>query len=78
MSNKRRFAFATTLPPGGRAGENLYPSVLGGQRLQQLELPKEILAAVTQNRLSAAATVIAPSNLAEVRAKLKARKPKLG
>ena len=63
---------------GTNTGENLFPRVLRGRPLQQLALPQQFLNAAIQNRVADSADKVVPSNLAEVKAKLKARKQKLG
>lgn len=56
--------------------QNAYPLVLGGRQMKQLELPREFLTMPRKQRQ--AGTVVTPSNLAQVRATLKARKQNLG
>lgn len=84
MSFKRRDASDFARVPASpkktsepRMLQNAFPRVLGGQPLQQLELPREFLSKPSEKRSTVSATV-KPSNLAEVRAKLAARKSKLG
>ena len=85
MKSKRRdtMNFATTLgSPRKRtvshSGQNAFPLVLGGRPIQQIPLPSQFLVLRPENRQVGSLTVVKPSNLAEVRAKLKARKQKLG
>lgn len=52
---------------------NAFPSVLKGHAIQQLNLPQELLSSIGHSK-SYAATTVKASNLAEVRAKLKAGK----
>jgi hypothetical protein len=80
MSSKRRDTLDLAInleSPKEPSKQNAFPRVLDGQPLQQLKLPRKLLSALPEKHSSASKTVKA-SNLAEVRAKLKAGKLKLG
>ena len=59
-------------------GRNGYPRLWGGASLTQLAILQRFLAAAVEHRINGVRGTVAPSNLAEVRARLKARKPKIG
>lgn len=57
-----------TLGPTG--GENPFPKILGGQRIQKLTLPREAVEAISRNRIAGTGRVITASNFSEVRARV--------
>lgn len=80
MASKRRGESDSITAPliekdtsGNAVAQNAYPRVLGGRPLKQLELPSEFLTMPRKPR--PAGTAVTPSNLSQVRAALKARKP---
>jgi len=81
MSSKREFSlgFVSALPRAEvrrpTVIENTTPTSLGGQRIRQLDLPREYLESALKKRTTGVR--VAPSNLAEVRARLK-KEPKVG
>lgn len=74
MSSKRTIRLASSKEP---SKQNAFPRVLEGQPLQQLALPRKFLSASSEKH-SLAGKPVKASNLADVRAKLKAGKLKLG
>ena len=82
MPSKRRDEWDLAPEKKGAAGEpitqNKYPRVLRGRALQQLEVPRKFLASQPSRSPSGTPAIALPSDLAVVRAALKARKLKLG
>lgn len=60
--------------PEPKSEENRFPSILRGRGIEQLELTRETIEAIAQNRIARSGRVIKASNLAKVRAHIKGMK----